>query len=149
MPYSSAVETLIRAPGEDVWDAITRPELVKAYFFDTDLVTDWKVGSPLFFRGEWEGKTYEDKGTVLSFVPGRSLAYNYWSSFSGQEDTPERRQIIRFDLEETPDGVRVKVHQSNVDTQERADHSAENWRIVLEAMKKLVEDRAAAAGTTR
>jgi hypothetical protein len=24
-------------------------------------VTDWKVGSPLLFRGEWEGKAYEDR----------------------------------------------------------------------------------------
>jgi hypothetical protein len=33
----------------------------------------------------------------------------------------------------------VVIHQSNVDTQERADHSAQNWQSVLEGLKALVE----------
>jgi uncharacterized protein YndB with AHSA1/START domain len=141
MPYSSSASILVRAPREKIWDAITRPELVKLYFFGTNLVTDWKVGSPLFFRGEWEGKTYEDRGTVLSFEPMRSLSFNYWSGFSGLEDKPELRSILRYDLEAAAGGIQITVRQSNVDTQERADHSAGNWRIVLEGLKKLVEGR--------
>lgn len=139
MTYSCSASTLIRAPRSAVWDALTKPELVKAYFFGTDLVTDWKVGSSLRFRGEWEGKTYEDRGTVLSFEPLRGLSFDYWSSMSGVEDRPELRQIVRYELDETTDGVRVTVNQSNTDTQERADHSAETWKVVLEGMKKLVE----------
>jgi uncharacterized protein YndB with AHSA1/START domain len=139
MSYSSSTSVVIRAPRAKIWDAITRPELVKAYFFGTNLSTDWKVGSPLVFRGEWEGKSYEDKGTVLSFEPTKSLSFNYWSAFSGHEDKPELRQIIRYDLEETAGGVRVTVHQSNVDTKEHADHSQKNWQTVLEGMKAMVE----------
>ena len=113
--------------------------VIKQYFFGTNLVTDWKVGSPLAFRGEWEGKSYEDRGTVLSFEPPRSLSFNYWSSMSGLEDTPEGRQIVRYDLADTAEGVRVTVDQSNVDTQERADHSAKNWHGVLDGLRKVVE----------
>lgn len=141
VPYASSASILVRAPREKVWDALTRPELVKRYFFGTNLVTDWKVGSPLLFRGEWDGKTYEDRGNVLSFDPMRSLSFSYWSSFSGLEDTPELRPIIRYDLEETAEGVQLTIRQSNVDTQERADHSAANWRGVLEGLKKLVEGK--------
>jgi uncharacterized protein YndB with AHSA1/START domain len=144
MPFSASVSQDIRASIEAVWDAITKPEIVKQYFFGTNLVTDWKLGSPLFFRGDWQGKSYEDRGIVLSFEPMRSLSYNYWSSFSGLEDKPETRQIIRFDLVPVDDGVRLTIYQSNVDTQERADHSATNWRSVLEALKQLVEDKPAA-----
>ena len=144
MSFSSTTSLDIRAPLESVWDAITKPEIVKLYFFGTNLVTDWRVGSPLFFRGEWEGRTYEDRGTVLAFEPMKSLCYDYWSSFSGLEDNPALRQIIRYDLAPTHDGVRITVHQSNVDTQERADHSANNWRAVLEALKHLVEGKPAA-----
>lgn len=140
MSYSAASSIVIHASIERVWQAITDPKIVKRYFFGTDLVTDWRVGSPLFFRGEWEGKAYEDRGTVLSFEPPRSLSFNYWTSFSAQEDKPELRQIVRYDLEPTTEGVRVSVRQSNVDSQERADHSAKNWRAVLEGMKKLIEE---------
>src|SRR5450631_4238155 len=101
MPFSASVSQDIRASIESVWDAITKPEIVKQYFFGTNLVTDWKVDSPLFFRGEWQGKAYEDRGTVLAFDPMQSLTYNYWSGFSGVEDDPALRQIIRYDLEPT------------------------------------------------
>lgn len=139
MAYQCSAEILVQAPRAAVWDALTNPDLVKQYFFGTNLVTTWKVGSPLRFHGEWEGKTYEDRGTVLSFEPTRSFSFDYWSSMSGLEDKPELRQIVRYELEETPNGVRVTVTQSNTDTKERADHSAENWKAVLEAMKALVE----------
>ena len=74
----------------------------------------------------------------------KSLSYNYWSSFSGLEDKPGMRQIIRYELEPVRDGVRLTIQQSNVDTQARADHSATNWRSVLEALKQLLEGKPAA-----
>lgn len=137
--YSSSASVLIHAPLRAVWEAVTKPDLVRRYFFGTLLTTDWSVGSPITFRGEWEGKPYEDLGTVLTFDPPRELSFNYWSSFSGTKDEPELRQIVRYELVETEGGVRVTIHQSNTDTQERADHSANNWKVVLEGLKTLVE----------
>jgi|SRR5689334_9969090 uncharacterized protein YndB with AHSA1/START domain len=141
MTYSSSASITIHAPMQKVWDALTRPELVKQYFFGTNLDTDWKVGSPIFFRGEYQGKSYEDKGHVLDFSPPKGLSFDYWSSFSGLEDKPESYAIIRYELAQVGDATQVTVSQSNVDTQERADHSISNWRHVLEALKKLVESR--------
>jgi len=138
--YSSSASILIRAPRQQVWEALTQPELVRKYFFGTLLTTDWGVGSPLTFRGEWQGKAYEDLGTVRAFEPPTSLSFDYWSSFSGLEDRPELRQLIRYELTEEDEGVRVTIRQSNVDTQERADHSAKNWQGVLEGLKSLVEN---------
>lgn len=137
--YSSSATIVARASRDAVWEAITRPDLVKTYFFGTLLTTDWNVGSPITFRGEWDGKPYEDRGTVLSFERPLELSFNYWSSFSGIEDKPELRQIIRYELVEADGGVRVTIHQSNTDTEERADHSAKNWQVVLEGLKALVE----------
>ncbi len=137
--YSASCAVTVDAPAGKVWEALTTPALIKKYFFGTTVVTDWKVGSPVSFRGEWQGKTYEDKGTVLSFEPGKGLSFNYWSSFSGIEDLPDLRQIIAYGLRESGAGVEVSIHQSNCDTQERADHSVSNWKSVLEGLKKLVE----------
>ncbi len=142
MSYSSSSSVLIHAPLKKVWDALTIPEQVKQYFFGTDLVTTWEVGSPIFFRGEWEGKTYEDKGTVLAFEPMHTLSYNYWSSMSGMEDKPELYQVLKYDLTETSEGVTVTITQSNVDSQEKADHSAKNWEGVFGLMKDFVEKQA-------
>jgi len=142
MSYSTSATIDIQAPRNLVWRALTEPALVKQYFFGTNLDTTWAVGSDVFFRGEWQGKKYEDRGTVLTFTPEKSLSYNYWSAFSGHEDKPELRHIIRFDLDDAAGGgVRLKLDQSNVDTQEHADHAAKNWQGVLAELKKFAEAR--------
>ncbi|HVV49420.1 MAG TPA: SRPBCC domain-containing protein [Polyangia bacterium] len=139
MPHAASASVVIAAPRAAVWAALTEPPIIKQYFFGTEVDTDWKVGSPLFFRGAWEGKRYEDRGTVLAFEPMRRLSFNYWSAFSGLPDTPAARQIVGYTLDDADGGVRVTIEQSNVDTEARAEHSAENWRGVLAALKKLLE----------
>ena len=95
---AAEVSVSIRSPNAKVWEHLTRPELVKKYFFGTDIETDWKPGSPIYFRGTWEGRSYEDKGRILEFRPPGHLAYSYWSSFSGAPDRPENYQKITIDL---------------------------------------------------
>lgn len=138
-PYKATASVIIKAPLEKVWDGLTKPELVKRYFFNTDLITTWTVGEPINFRGEWQGKPYEDKGTVLEFVPLKTLSYDYYSALSGKEDKPESYQIIRYTVEKRPEGVMATIDQSNAESQESADHSSKNWKMVLESLKKLIE----------
>ncbi len=40
------VTTTIKAPSSKVWEALTKPEIIKQYFFGTNTETDWKPGSP-------------------------------------------------------------------------------------------------------
>ncbi len=67
--FTAKASTTIHAPASNVWDAITKPELIKQYMFGTDVITDWKVGHPIIYRGEWQGKPFEDKGKVLKVEP--------------------------------------------------------------------------------
>ncbi len=139
MTFSTSASIVIKASVDTVWEALTNPEEVKQYFFGTNLVTSWDIGSPIYFRGEWEGKAYEDKGEVLAFEPKKSLAYTYLSSMSGKEDKPESYQHLRYILDETVDGVKLTITQENAASQEEADHSGENWQGVLKALKDFVE----------
>jgi hypothetical protein len=75
--YAATRSIRIQAPAAEVWEALTRPELVKQYLFGTDLTADWQFSSP----------------------PGSC---------------------------------------SNP-SQESAEHSAANWAMVLEGLKKLLE----------
>jgi len=63
--FTSKSTITINAPASKVWDALTKPELIKQCLFGTEVTTDWRVGSPITYKGEWEGKAYEDKGKVL------------------------------------------------------------------------------------
>jgi uncharacterized protein YndB with AHSA1/START domain len=129
----------VAAPADKVWAALTTPELVKQYFFGTQLVTDWKVGSPIYFRGEWEGQTYEDKGTVLEFDPLRRLRYNYWSSMSGTADKPENYANITYAVREEDGKSIVTITQDNIENEEKRAHSEQTWQMVMGDMKKLLE----------
>ena len=50
---------LLNAPTEKVWQALTKPELVKARLFNSDMITTWEVGSSIEFKTTWEGGVFE------------------------------------------------------------------------------------------
>lgn len=131
--------TVINAPVSKVWDALTNPEVVKEYFFDTNLITDWKEGEPIRFTGVWDGVAYEDKGIVLKFESEYYLSYNYWSSFSGTEDIPENYAKIEYILASVEGGTRLTVTQDNLKDEVAVTHSENNWQMLFEEMRKLVE----------
>jgi uncharacterized protein YndB with AHSA1/START domain len=129
----------INAPTSRVWDALTKPDLIKQYLFGTEVTTDWRVGSPITYQGTWEGKAYKDKGKILQVEPGKLLVSTYWSSLSGSADVPENYQTVRYELSAEGGGTKLTVIQDNNATQEDANHSAQNWKMVLDGMKKLLE----------
>jgi uncharacterized protein YndB with AHSA1/START domain len=122
-----------------VWEALTTPSIIKQYFFGTDVTSEWKVGSPIYFRGEWQGKKYEDKGTILSVVPSKLFKYNYWSSMSGIEDKPESYLVITYELRATEEGTTLTITQENVPDEKTKVHSEQNWSKVLADLKTLLE----------
>lgn len=129
----------IAAPIEKVWEALTSPEIVKQYFFGTDLVTSWQPGTPVFFRGEWEGTTYEDKGIVQAFDPPNSLRYNYLSSWSDLPDLPENYANISYTLHRENDITVLTITQDGFEDEEKRNHSEQNWQSVMGGMKDLLE----------
>lgn len=129
----------IKASKSIVWSALTDPEQIKKYFFGTETVSDWKVGSPITFSGVWEGKPYMDKGTILQIEKEKILKYNYWSSFSGNEDKPENYANIIYSLEEKNGETIFSILQDNIKTTEVRDHSEQNWKMVMNSLKELLE----------
>lgn len=137
--FSANITIEINAPASKVWDALTKPEIIKQYFFGTEAVSDWKVGSSLNFKGVWVGKEYLDKGIILEIVPGKYLHYNYLSSFSGLEDKPENYANITYSLTSENGITKLVVTQDNIETEAAQKHSEQNWEMVLGGMKSLVE----------
>ena len=129
----------ISASPSKVWEALTKPELVKQYFFGTELTTDWKKESPIFFRGVWEGKPYEDKGHILDIEKEKFIRYDYWSSFSGTEDIPANYANISYELSQKGGSTVLTITQDGIKDQEALNHSEQNWSMVMDGLKKLVE----------
>jgi uncharacterized protein YndB with AHSA1/START domain len=138
--FVAKVTISINVPTSKVWDALTKPELIKQYLFGTEVTTDWHVGSPITYKGVWEGKPYEDKGKVMQVEQGRLLVSTFWSSLAGLPDAPENYQTVSYELSTKGNGTKLTLTQDNNNTQEEASHSEQNWKMVLEGMKKLLED---------
>lgn len=130
---------MISAPATKVWEALTNPTMVKQYLFGTTVQSDWQVGSAITYSGVWEGKPYEDKGTVLEVEPGKKLVSTYFSPLRGLPDVPENYNTVSYTLEETEGTTTLTITQDNIGTEEERAHSEKNWNTVLEAMKKLLE----------
>lgn len=133
------VSTLINASKSVVWKALTDPEQIKKYLFGTETISDWKIGSPITFSGVWEGKPYIDKGTILQIEKEKILKYNYWSSFSGTEDVPANYANITYSLKEKDGQTMFTILQDGIKTKEARDHSEQNWRMVMNSLKELLE----------
>ena len=90
--------TNINAPRSDIWDALVTPESIKRYMFGTDVTSKFYEGSPIVWRGEWQGKVYEDKGKVLKVDPGRVLQFSHYSPLSGLPDRPDSYHVVTIEL---------------------------------------------------
>lgn len=131
--------TTIDVPVAKVWDALVNPEAIKQYMFGTNVISDWEEGSPIMWRGEWQGKAYEDKGEICQIKPERILQYSHFSPLSGLPDQPENYHTVTIELSETGNQTLVALSQDNNATEEACEHSEKNWGMMLAGLKKFLE----------
>jgi uncharacterized protein YndB with AHSA1/START domain len=129
----------IKASADKVWDAFTRPEIIEQYMFSTNVVSDWTEGSSIVWKGEWQGRGYEDKGVILKLVPMHLIQYSHFSPLSGLPDKPENYHVVTVELSHKGKVTIVSLTQDNNDTEEAKKHSEQNWTMMLQKLKKLLE----------
>jgi len=129
----------VAAPVEKIWDALVTPAAVKQYMFGTTVVSDWKVGHPIVWKGEWEGKAYEDRGEIRQFQPGRTLQYTHSSSQAEAAGRPDNAHLVTIQLSREGNQTRIELTQDNNRTEESRAQSEKNWNMMLGGLKKLVE----------
>lgn len=132
-------QILLKASKEDVWDALTNPDIIKQYMFGANAISDWKLGSELIFEGEYQGQQYRDKGHIMKISPEKVLQYNYWSGFSGLPDKPENYMIITFEIEDSEGGTVLKLTQSQFNNKTQYEHSDKGWDSCFTIIKDILE----------
>ena len=140
--FSASTSIDIDAPPQRVWQTLVEPGLVARYMHGTAVESDWTVGSPVVWRGEWEGKQYEDKGEVLAFDPPRRLAVTHWSPLTGEADEPASYHHVTYELEQLDGGrTGLTLTHGNSPSQEAADGMITGgWEPMLHALKDVAEN---------
>lgn len=129
----------IKASNDKVWRALVSPELIRQYMFGTEVVSDWKEGNPIIWKGIWNGKSYEDKGIILKYEMKKTLEFSHFSPLTGIPDIPENYHTVTYRLTDEGDYKLVSLSQDNNATENDREHSQKNWEMLLDSLKKLLE----------
>ncbi|MBA2697789.1 MAG: SRPBCC domain-containing protein [Nocardioidaceae bacterium] len=137
--HLATAETEISASPAQVWNALTDPDQISKYMFGSQVETDWQQGSPIVWKGEYDGKAYEDKGEIVEIEPERLLKVTHFSPSSGQEDVPDNYHTVVYELAGQGDSTRVTLSQDNNASEDEAERSRGTWEMVLTGLKEVVE----------
>jgi uncharacterized protein YndB with AHSA1/START domain len=137
--FTAVASTTINAPAEVVWDAFLNPEAVRLFMFGATVRSDWHEGHPITWSGTWQGKRFEDKGTLLRVKPLRLLKFTHFSTLSGKPDRPENYHLVTVEL--TPRGQRteVSITQERNESHEARARAEKNWAAMLASLKGLLD----------
>ena len=138
---------IINATAEAIWNVLTNPDIIKQYLFESNVETDWKVGSPISFSRDRlnttakpNGKIIKDKGQILEIKKGKLLKFSYWNSGEGYDDLPENYSIITYTIERENDHSLKLTHCREKIPIEFEQKNHERYLPgMLENMKRLAE----------
>ena len=137
--YEARAERRIAAPIRAVWRALTSDSGHSAMMFGAEVVADWRQGSPIEWRGTWEGKPYADRGVILAFEPPTALVVSHYSPLSGEDEATATHRVSWM-LEEDGAETVVVLTQDGNRTEGAAEHAARNWTTALEALDRVVTE---------
>lgn len=129
----------IKAPIEKVWDALIDPELVRRYMFGTEVISEFREGTPIIWKGVWNGKPYEDKGIVIKKDVLKTLQFTHFSPLTGIPDVEENYHTLTYKLIDEGEFTIVILSQDNNADEKARDHTRKNWHRLLESLKKMLE----------
>jgi uncharacterized protein YndB with AHSA1/START domain len=128
--------TYIETTPSRLWEALTDSAFTRQYWFDTEVRSDWKVGSP--FALVMSG-TVTDTGEILEADRPRRLSY----TFKHERDDDMRKEgatKVVFTLQ--PFGKLVKLtvtHEGFAVGSKLLDGISKGWPAILSGLKSLLE----------
>lgn len=133
--------TLIDAPCQKVWQALTDGEFTKQYWHGAEVRSDWAVGGPVEFRVQTEqGGAVGCEGEVLECVEPERLSYT-WHFPLNPECAPEPPSRVLFLLEDADGATKLTIkHDTFIDDKSATYRMVSTgWPYVIAGLKSLCE----------
>ncbi|MFE3546168.1 SRPBCC domain-containing protein [Nocardia sp. NPDC059177] len=137
--FVATAEVDIAASPQRVWAVLTDPAEVRRFMFGAEVRTDWRPGSSIVWQGEYQGRSYEDRGEVRAVEPGRLLELTHYSPLSGLPDVAENYHTLSYGLTGDGSSTHLALSQDNNATAADAEHSREMWTAHVAGIKAAAE----------
>jgi len=115
---------------QKLWDALTKPEFVKEYFFGRDIKTDWKVGSTIRMGDDWDGKILKSEPINLLSFTFHHLAQYALSS--------EPVSTVTYELAQKGAMVQLTVIHEGL-SKKLYDNISQGWPAIISSLKSFLE----------
>lgn len=128
--------TYIETTPEKLWEALTNSAFTRRYWFETEVKSDWKVGSPLALV--MSGKV-TDTGEILEAERPRRLSYTFKHEVDEDMRNEKPTKVV---LTLVPYGNLVKLtvtHEGFATGSKLLDGISKGWPAILSGLKSLLE----------
>jgi uncharacterized protein YndB with AHSA1/START domain len=132
-------KVMLNVTPEKVWHSLTTPSETKKFMFNCEALSDWKVGSDIRWRGNYQGYESGERGKILEIEKNKHLKYTSIDPNFGIEVKPENFIHITYDLLDNGGKTELitTIENFNGDPK-RLEHIAAGWdNIVLPALTKI------------
>lgn len=138
--YTNNLEIIVNAPIKNVWKALTDEEKIKEWMTGVKVETDWKEGSPIYYKCydakgnivTWDGRQMVWDGLIEKIVPHKEFSCIYPSKATGLE-----KESYHL-LEVFPEVTKVSLVQECL-SKEAATTYIDNTMDTLKKLKEFLE----------
>lgn len=125
----------IRAPRDDVWQALTSSEHTPAYYFGTTVASTWRAGEPYSY-------TFPDGnvalgGNIVEIDPPGRLVHTFVPGWN--EDNELGESLVTWDLSEDDGVTCVNVVHEQLPAIPEAERIIDGWSRILSGLKTYLE----------
>jgi uncharacterized protein YndB with AHSA1/START domain len=129
--------TCIRTTPQKLWDALTKPEFQKQYWFGMHQECDWKAGSSwkmLFSDGK-----VADAGEIVEATPPHRVVFRWRNEFR-EEMKAEGVATCTYEIERDGELCKLTVrHEIAAQPSKFIEAVSGGWPKILSSLKSLLE----------
>ncbi|MDH6193983.1 uncharacterized protein YndB with AHSA1/START domain [Mycobacterium frederiksbergense] len=128
----------IKASPEEVWAAITKPEIVAKFFHGARVDSTYEVGSKLRSLSP-NGTDVWGDNTILECDPPRRLVHT-WSSLYDPELAAEPESRVTWEIEGEKEGLsRLTLIHDRLEQSPKTAAHIKGWSYILSNLKTVIE----------
>ena len=124
---------------QEIWDILTLPDWTEKYMFNSRVTSSWKKGDIIEWKGEYNGCTSYQKGTIVEYKPFHSIMYTTFDPNYGLADRIENYLFIVYTIQEQEKVKKVTLSATSYDgDQERIFHIDKGWKGMVEKLRNFL-----------